>query len=413
MPRLGTPLTDSAVRRAKAAEQPFNLYDMGGLYLTVAPSSAKWWRLKYRFGGKERRIGLGAYPEVSLAEARQRRDDARAVLRNGKDPGRERHADRLRAAVAAENTFKAVAGEWLKELSPRLAPTSYKKNVWLLGLMTSELGPRPMLDITPPDVLAALERIKARGRHETARRAKQLVGQVFAYAIEKHRAERNPVSDLRRSVAGARPKPRAALTKPDDVGKLLRAIEGFQGQPTTLAALRIAPLVFVRPGELRRAEWSELDLDAAEWRIPAAKMKMREEHIVPLSKQAVAILRELHDLTGGRRFAFPSIRTADRPMSENTVNAALRTLGFDKNTMTGHGFRAMASTRLNELGWSPSVIERQLAHAERDKVRAAYNRAQYLDERRKMMQAWADYLDVLRAGGNVVPIKRRSRAARG
>jgi integrase len=412
MPRLGKPLTDPAVRRAKPADAVFNLYDTGGLYLTVAVTGAKWWRLKYRFGGKERRIGLGAYPEVTIAEARERRDDARAILRDGKDPGRERQADRLRAAVASENTFKAVSGDWLKEVSPRLAPASYKKNVWLLGLVTSELGPRPMTEITPPDVLAALERIKARGRLETARRAKQLVGQVFAYAIENHRAERNPVSDLRRSVAGAKPRPRAALTKPDDVGRLLRAIDGFQGQPTTLGALRLAPLVFVRPGELRRAEWSEIDLDRAEWRIPAAKMKMREEHIVPLATQAVAILRELHDLTGTRRFAFPSIRTHDRPMSENTVNAALRTLGFDKNTMTGHGFRAMASTRLNELEWSPDVIERQLAHAERNKVRAAYNRAQYLEERRKMMQAWADYLDVLRTGANVVPIKRRHRPAR-
>jgi len=410
MPRPGSALTDSAVRRAKAADLPFNLYDTAGLYLTVAPTGAKWWRLKYRFGQRERRIGLGAYPDVPLAEARARRDAARALLRDGKDPGRERQAQRLRAAVAAENTFKAVADQWLAEQRPRLAPTSHKKNLWLLDLVTSELGARPIAGITAPDVLAALDKIKARGRHETARRAKQCVGQVFAYAIEKHRAERNPVSDLRRSVAGAKPKPRAALTKPDDVGKLLRSIDGFNGQPTTLAALRLAPLVFVRPGELRRAEWLEIDLDTAEWRIPAAKMKMREEHIVPLAAQAVAILRELHPLTARGRFIFPSIRTPNKPMSENTVNAALRALGFDKDTMTGHGFRAMASTRLNELGWSPDVIERQLAHAERNKVRAAYNRALYMDERRVMMQAWADYLDTLRTGANVVPIRRKTKA---
>jgi len=406
MPRLGTPLTDSALRKAKAADLPFNLYDVGGLYLTVAPSSAKWWRLKYRFGGKERRIGLGVYPEVSLAEARLRRDEARALLRSGKDPGRERQAERLRTAVAAENTFKAVSGDWLKEVRPGLAPSSYKKNVWLLDLVMGDLGSRPISGITAPDVLAALERIKAKGRHESARRAKQLVGQVFAYAIEKHRADRNPVSDLRRSVTGPKPKMRAALTKPDDIAKLLKAIDGFQGQPTTQAALKLAPMVFVRPGELRRAEWKELDLVRAEWRIPAAKMKMRVEHIVPLSVQAVAVFQDIHRLTGTGRYVFPSIRTPNKSMSENTVNAALRTLGFDKETMTGHGFRALASTRLNEMGWSADAIERQLAHAERNKVRAPYDRGARMDVRIEMMQAWADYLDGLRTGAKVTPIRR-------
>jgi integrase len=385
---------------------PFNLYDTDGLYLTVASSGAKWWRLKYRFGGKERRVGLGAYPEVSLAEARQRRDTARMLIRDGKDPGAERKAERRRASFAADNTFKAIANEWLAEQRPRLAAVSHSKNEWLLAQVMGNLGSRPITDIVAPDVLSALDRIKARGRHETARRAKQCVGQVFAYAIEKHHAERNPVADLRRSVAGVRSKPRAALTRPDDVGKLLRAIDGFQGQPTTLAALRLAPMVFVRPGELRHAEWAEIDLEAAEWRIPAQKMKMREEHVVPLAEQALAILGGLQSITGEGRYLFPSIRTPNRPMSENTVNAALRALGFDKDTMTGHGFRAMASTRLNELGWAPDVIERQLAHAERNKVRAVYNRAQYMEERRKMMQAWADYLDGLREGTNIVSIRK-------
>lgn len=400
-------LTDAGIRKTKARDRPFNLYDTGGLYLTVAPTGARWWRLKYRYANRERRIGLGTYPEVSLAEARKHRDLARAKLRDGIDPGVARRTERARAAIAAGNTFATLAAEWLAEQKPKLAPTSHQKNAWLLEQVMSDLGQRPIADITAPDILAALERIKARGRHETARRAKQCTGQVFAYAIEKHRAERNPAAELIRPLVSPKTKSRAAVTKPEDIGRLLRAIDGFQGQPTTLAALRIAPLVFVRPGELRHAEWTELDFDSAEWRIPAHKMKMREEHIVPLSSQAVAILTALHPLTGRSRYCFPSIRTPNKPMSENTVNAALRALGFDKDTMTGHGFRAMASTRLNELGWQPDVIERQLAHGERNKVRAAYNRAQYLPDRRKMMQAWADYLDQLRSGTDkVMPIKR-------
>jgi integrase len=409
MPRQGISLTDTAVRRAKPTALPRNLHDTGGLYLTIAPTGAKWWRLKYRFAGKERRMGLGVYPEVTLAEARQRRDQARAMVRDGKDPSIERQAERRKAATAADNTFNAVADEWLVEQKLRLAAVSHEKNTWLVDQVRRDLGSRPISGIAAPDILAALDKIKARGRHETARRAKQCIGQIFAYAIEKHRADRNPVSDLRRSVVTPKSKPRAALTKPEDVGKLLRAITDYQGQPTTLAALKLAPLVFVRPGELRHAEWTELDLDIAEWRIPAHKMKMREEHIVPLAKQAIAILQVLQPLTGQSRYCFPSIRTGDRPMSENTVNAALRALGYDKDTMTGHGFRALASTRLNELGWQPDVIERQLAHAERNKVRAAYNRAQYLQERKKMMQAWADYLDLLKSNpSKVTPIRRKT-----
>jgi integrase len=254
-------------------------------------------------------------------------------------------------------------------------------------------------------MLAVLRRIEARGAHETAHRTKQRAGQVFRYAIATGRAKHDPTADLKGALSPVSVKSRAAITDPAKVGELLRAIDGYTGGLVARCALKLAPLVFVRPGELRQAEWPEFDLDKAEWRIPAGKMKMREEHIVPLSPQAVAILRELHPLTSRGRFVFPGERSPTRPMSENTVNAALRRMGFDKDTMTGHGFRALASTRLNELGWAPDVIERQLAHAERNKVRAAYNRAQYLTERRKMMQAWADYLDGLRAGGKVVAFK--------
>jgi integrase len=256
-------------------------------------------------------------------------------------------------------------------------------------------------------VLAALRRIESKGTHETAHRAKQRIGQVMRYAVATGRADRDPTGDLRGALTPVVVKSHAAVTDPAKVGELLRALASYSGQPTTAAALRLAPMLFVRPGNLRAMEWAELDLDAALWRIPAKKMKMREEHLVPLPSQAIAILRALHPLTGRGRYCFPSIRTANRPMSENTINAALRRLGFDSDTMTGHGFRAMASTRLNELGWSPDIIERQLAHAERDKVRAAYNRAQHMAERARMMQAWADYLDASMSGANVTAIRRK------
>lgn len=268
------------------------------------------------------------------------------------------------------------------------------------------LGSRRAADITAPELLAALRRVEARGIHETTHRVKQRAGQVFRYAVATGRAERDPSADLKGALAPVVSRNHAALTRPDEIAELLRAIAGYQGHAVASAALKLAPLVFVRPGELRRMEWQELDLDAAEWRIPASKMKMREAHIVPLSRQAVAILRELEPLTGRGQYVFPSVRTASRPMSENTLNAALRRLGYTKEQMTAHGFRAMASTRLNEMGWDADVIERQLAHAERNKVRAAYNRAQYLTERRRMMQAWADHLECLKAGASVVPIRR-------
>lgn len=396
-------LTVAAIKASK----PGKVADGGGLFLLTKDTGSKLWRMKYRHAGKERLLSFGQYPEVSLAEARRRRDAARAVIRGGGDPAADKRAKRTADKVAAADSFKAVAAEWLDKQRPALASVTATKAEWLLSLVPT-LDPLPMGEITAPMVLAALRRIESKGHHETARRVKQRIGQVFRFAVAHGRADRDPTADLRGALTPVKSKPHAAVTDPAQVGDLLRALDGYAGQPVTAAALKLGPLLFVRPGELRRMEWAELDLDGAEWRIPADKMKMREAHIVPLASQAVAILRDLQPLTGRSPYVFPSLRTADRPMSENTVNAALRRLGFDGDTMTGHGFRAMASTRLNELGWKPDLIERQLAHAERNKVRAVYNRAQYLAERRTMMQAWADYLDGLRAGGNVVPIKRKA-----
>jgi integrase len=396
-------LTPFTIKAAK----PGKHFDGGGLYLQVTPSGC-YWRMKFRFAGKEKLLSFGVYPEVSLGEARKRRDEERALLRAGRDPSAEKQAAKLRAKVSAANTFGAVAEEWLGRQRAKLAQVTATKAVWLLG-MASALNNRPIAEIEAPDVLAVLRTIEATGHHETARRVKQRIGQVFRYAIATGRATRDPTPDLRGALTPVVSTPRAAVTDPGAIANLLRAIDGYTGQPVTHAALRIAPLVFARPGNLRAMEWTELDLDAAEWRIPAGKMKMREAHVVPLSSQAVAILGELQPLTGSGHYVFPSLRTIQRPMSENTVNAALRRLGYDKDTMTGHGFRALASTRLNEMGWSPDVIERQLAHAERNAVRAVYNRAQYMAERRKMMQAWADYLDVLKQGDNVVPIRNAAR----
>ena len=393
-------LTALAVKAAPAGKH----FDGGGLYLHVT-STGRYWRMKYRFAGKERLLAFGVYPQVSLSMARAERDYARSRLRAGQDPAAEKQAAKLRAKVSMANTFGSIAQEWLDKQRVALAEVTATKAAWLLGL-AAPLDRRPILEIGAPDVLAVLRVIEATGHHETARRVKQRIGQVFRYAIATGRATRDPTPDLRGALTPVVSTPRAAVTDPGAIANLLRAIDGYTGQPVTHAALLIAPLVFARPGNLRAMEWTELDLDAAEWRIPAGKMKMREAHVVPLSSQAVAILRELQPLTGSGRYVFPSLRTIQRPMSENTINAALRRLGFDKDTMTGHGFRALASTRLNEMGWSPDVIERQLAHAERNAVRAVYNRAQYMAERRKMMQAWADYLDNLRTGGNVIPIKR-------
>lgn len=393
MPRRAA-ITAKQVENLKPQERPYKRGCGGGLLLIVAPDGGKWWRFKYRFGGKERGFSLGTYPDVSLAQARDKADDARRSLRDGVDPAIARATVKL----AQGTTFQAVAEEWLAQQANKLAPVTLSKARWMLEeFVYPHIGSRPISDLQAPELLALLRAIEAKGHHETAHRTRQRVSQIIRYAIATGRAVRDPTQDLRGALAPIPTENRAAVTDPAKVGAMLRAIDGYSGQPSTMAALKLAPLVFVRPNELRGARWDEIDLEAAEWRIPPERMKMGERHIVPLSKQAVAILKEQHRLTGTREYVFPSLRSANRPMSENTINGALRRLGYAQDEMTGHGFRATASTLLNELGVSPDLIELQLAHAERNKVRAAYNRAERLPARRKMMQEWADYLDELKA----------------
>ncbi|QSX75613.1 tyrosine-type recombinase/integrase [Lysobacter arenosi] len=382
-------------------------FDGHGLYLEVMPSGSRFWRMKFRHNGKESRLSFGPYPEVGLAEARDLGAAARSRLRAGIDPAAERKAER-RQQQADGLTFAILRDEWLALQESALSLATVTKARWLFSL-ASDLDPLPVSAITAQMVLAVLKKIEAKGHHETVRRVKQRISQVFRFSVATGRAEIDPTASLRGALAPVKTTNRAAIIDPKGVGDLLRALDTYGGAPTTNAALKLAPMVFARPGNLRAMEWSEIDFIAAEWRIPAGKMKMRDAHVVPLSTQALAILRDLQSITGHGRYCFPSLHAADRPMSENTINVALRRLGFDKETMTGHGFRALASSLLHELGWSPDVIDRQLAHAERNKVRAAYHRAQYLAERKKMMQAWADYLDQLRAATDIARSKRQAR----
>jgi len=390
-------LTDAHVRNAKPRTRPIKLSDAGGLHLLIQPHGSKLWRMAYRFVGKQRTLALGIYPTVGLQEARAQRDAAKRLLAKGIDPSDQRRLDKQTAATG--NTFKAVAEEVLEKLQREgRAPRTLKKVRWLLDFAYPSIGERRVAEITAPELLSVLRKVEGRGRYETARRLRSTCGVVFRYAIATGRAERDPSADLRGALTAPKVNHRSAIVDPMAIGALLRAIEGFDGQPTTKAALRLAPLLFVRPGELRHAEWSEIDFAAGEWRITAAKMKMRRPHRVPLSRQALTIIRELQTISGGGRWLFPSVRSVARPISENTMNAALRRLGYGPEEMTTHGFRAMASTRLNEMGrWNPDAIERQLAHQEVDDVRRAYTHAaEYWPERVKMMQVWANYLDKLR-----------------
>lgn len=404
------PLSDTAIRKTKPGDKPAKMRDGGGLYLLLRPDGARWWRWDYRrpVTGKRNTLSLGTYPDTPLADARAKREAARKLLAAGGDPAEHRKAEKAAGMQRVANSFEVVAREWLGK---RDWVASYKVKVtaWLENDVFPWIGGRPVADVTAPEFLSVARRIEDRGAVESAHRILQNCGQVMRYAIATGRADRNPVADLKGALPPAPERRHAAITDTKAIGGLLRALDDYKGTFTVRCALRLAPFVFVRPGELRKAEWSEFDLEAAEWNIPAERMKMRAPHLVPLCPQALVILRELKPLTGGGRYVFPGARSHKRPMSDNAVNAALRRMGFDKDTMTGHGFRAMARTVLDEtLGFRPDYIEHQLAHAVRDPNGRAYNRTAHLAERRKMMQAWADYLDSLREGSNVVAFKRKA-----
>lgn len=404
-------LTDVEVRQAKPAAKQYKLADAAGLYLLVTPAGGKLWRLKYRLAGKEKLMAFGAYPDVSLADARKRRDEARGQIAAGKDPSHEKRRQKARQRVEAGNTFAAIAAEYCAKRKSDgqggWSPATAQRCEYLLSRLNLAIGSQPIGEITPADVLAALRKIEAKGILESARRTAQLAGMVFRYAVATARLASDPTRDLRGALATPKVTHYAAVLDPVKVGELLRAIDGYESLGITRLALQLAPHVFVRPGELRQARWEEIDLNGALWTIPAAKTKMRKDHRVPLSRQAIAILHEIHSITGPAGFLFPSVRTRTRPMSDNTLNAALRRLGYASDEMTAHGFRAMAATLLNESGrWHPDAIERALAHGDADKVRAAYTRGAYWHERVEMAQWWSDHLDTLRKGADVVPINR-------
>tara|TARA_R100001509_G_scaffold164603_2_gene142848 strand:+ start:707 stop:1936 length:1230 start_codon:yes stop_codon:yes gene_type:complete len=400
-------LTATAVKQVKPGERDRKLTDGAGLFLLVTRTGGKRWRYKYRYAGKEKLLALGTYPDVSLAEARNRHQEAREKLAQGIDPGEARKVEKLTRHLADADSFEAVAREWFATKMCDRSQSHQDRTIRALEKdLFPHLGKRTVSSITAPELLAALRRIESRGAVETAHRAKQTAGQVFRYAVATGRAERDPSGDLKGALTNPKKKHLAAITSPPEVGRLMVHIDEFQGTPTVKAALRLSALLFQRPGEMRSMEWAEINWEAERWELPAEKMKMRLPHIVPLSQQALEILRELHYLTGRGRYVFPSARGASRCLSENGVRSALRTLGYDNDTMTPHGFRAMARTLLDEvLGYRVDWIEHQLAHAVRDANGRAYNRTAHLEGRRKMMQGWADYLDSLKAqaeGGNVV-----------
>ncbi|WP_285712724.1 tyrosine-type recombinase/integrase [Erythrobacter oryzae] len=408
------PLTDVAIRNAKPREKPYKIGDTLGLFLLVQPSGGKLWRVKYRIDGKEKKLAIGIYPQVGLAEARRRRDAARELVAAGKDPGREKQREKVRSRIQAETTFDAIASEFCQKRrrdgQKAWAVSTATRSEYLLSLLKGSIGKLPITDIEPADVLAAVRKIERKGQLESARRTLQLAGAVFRYAVATARLSSDPTRDLRGALTAPTVTHYGAIIDPARVGELLRAIDGYEGQPITKMAMQLAPHVFVRPGELRHAEWSEFDFDGALWTIPASKTKMRKDHLVPLSRQSIAILEDLRTLTGPDGYVFPSIRSRKRPMSDNTINAGLRRLGYSTDEMTAHGFRAMASTLLNESGkWHPDAIERALAHGDSDRIRAAYHRGAHWKERVAMAQWWSDHLDQLRKGADVVPIKAEKR----
>jgi integrase len=400
------PLTDTAIRTTKTPDTARKLTDEKGLYLLLQPTWGKLWRFDYRFGGKRKTLALGAYPDVSLKVAREKLADARTLLADGVDPALNRKAQKSAKALSAANSFEVVAREWFAKFKPKWTDGHSEKIIARLERdVFPWVGSRPIADVKAPEILACLRRVEHRGAVETAHRALQNCGQVFRYAIATGRAERDVAADLRGALPPVKQTHRAAITEPKAIGELMRAIDGYSGSLVTVCAMKLAPLVFLRPGELRQAQWSEIDLDRAEWNIPAERMKMREPHLVPLSTQAVAILTEIKARTGDGPYIFPSPRTRSRPMSNNAILSALRRMGYAKEEMSGHGFRAMARTILDEvLNVRTDYIEHQLAHAVKDPNGRAYNRTAHLVERRAMMQQWADYLDKLKVGAEVIPL---------
>ncbi|MDR3429997.1 phage integrase central domain-containing protein [Silvimonas sp.] len=410
------PLSDVAIKKAKPATKPQKMPDADGLYLLVAVSGGKLWRYDYRFGGKRKTLSYGAYPDLSLARARECHGDARKLLASGVDPAASKQADKLARQIAAVSSFEAVAREWFAKHQPSWAKSHSEKVIRRLEKdVFPWMGNRPISEITAPELLATIRRTESRGALDTAHRALQNCGQVFRYAVATGRAERDPSGDLRGALPPARTKHYASIVDPQGVAELLRAMDGFKGTLVVQCALKLAPLVFTRPGELRKAEWSEIDLEKGEWNIPAERMKgwlrkgITTPHLVPLSSQSLAILKELHALTGHRRYVFLG-RDPQKPMSEAAINAALRRMGYDtKEDITGHGFRAMARTILHEeLDIERDVIEHQLAHSVPDALGTAYNRTKFIKDRRSMMQVWADYLDKLKSGADVISFPART-----
>jgi integrase len=410
LPRIAEPtpvpkLSDTKIRSARPRERPYKLFDSEGLFLSIQPNGGRWWRQRYYLAGKEQLLSLGTYPEITLAEAREKGAIIRKQVAHGANPSAERQQKKIARRDAMVSTYKAVALEWLEKTG--------KARQWSVDHSQRTLrrlevhffpwvGPKPIADVTDDDVMACLRRMEDRNLIDTAHRALSENDSLFRYAKKRKYVKHNVVADLRGpdTLPRTKIKHHAAITDPVQLATLLRALDAYHGGFVVRCAIRLLPLVFVRPGELQWATWSEFDLDGAEWRLPAERMKMREYHIVPLSRQAVAILREVHLVSGPEGYVFPQARNASRPISENTLNVALRGIGYTKEQQTAHGFRRTASTLLNEQGWNRDAIERQLAHGERDPVRGSYNAAQYLPERRRMMQAWSDYIDGLKAGSN-------------
>ncbi len=407
-------LSDVQIRNAKPRRKDYKVTDYNGLQLLVRSNGSKLWRFAYRFGGKQKQLALGTYPTVTLAKARDLRDDARKLLANGTDPSLERRLRKI-AAAAGGNSFREVAEELLqKQNREGQDEGTIQKKRWLLVPAYQTFGDRAIGEITAPELLHAIRKFEQRERYESARRLRTVAGMVFRYAIATGRASRDISLDLRGALVTHKVRHRPAITDPAEVGALLRAIDGYTGQPTTRIALQLSALLFVRPGEMRQARWADLDIPGAVWKIPAEMMKMGRPHRVPLARQALDLINELKKITGHGEFLFPAITSVRRAMSDNTLNAALRRLGYTKDEVTAHGFRSTASTLLNEMGrWNPDAIERQLAHQEQDEVRNAYmHAAEFWAERVEMMQVWADYLDVLRDGASIIRLKEMAIADR-